>query len=98
MFVYTRLNEFWDFSLSNEYLHPVMPRVIPRPASSAKQVGTMTGDPNKAVPLPSGPASLCFDKDVFMKVIMLAAPKIKALYLLVLIILKSLIFVAELTL
>ncbi|XP_076099685.1 conserved oligomeric Golgi complex subunit 2-like [Mytilus galloprovincialis] len=44
-----------------------MPRVIPRPASSAKQVGTMTGDPNKAVPLPSGPASLCFDKDVFMK-------------------------------
>ncbi|KAK3093714.1 hypothetical protein FSP39_019157 [Pinctada imbricata] len=27
----------------------------------------MTGDPNKGVPLPSGPASLCFDKDVFMK-------------------------------
>ena len=27
----------------------------------------MTGDPNKTVPLPSGPASLCFDKDVFMK-------------------------------
>lgn len=52
-----------------------MPRVIPRPASSAKQVGTMTGDPNKAVPLPSGPASLCFDKDVFMKVILLAVHK-----------------------
>lgn len=29
--------------------------------------GEMTGDPNKTVPLPSGPASLCFDKDVFMK-------------------------------
>lgn len=28
----------------------------------------MTGDPVKAVPLPSGPASLCFDKDEFMKV------------------------------
>ena len=28
----------------------------------------MTGDPVKSVPLPSGPASLCFDKDEFMKV------------------------------
>ncbi|WAR18458.1 COG2-like protein [Mya arenaria] len=27
----------------------------------------MTGDPVKSVPLPSGPASLCFDKDEFMK-------------------------------
>ncbi|XP_022332171.2 conserved oligomeric Golgi complex subunit 2-like [Crassostrea virginica] len=27
----------------------------------------MTGDPNKGLPLPSGPASLCFDKDVFMQ-------------------------------
>ena len=28
----------------------------------------MTGDPVKSVPLPSGPASLCFEKDDFMKV------------------------------
>ena len=28
----------------------------------------MTGDPNKGLPLPSGPASLCFDKDIFMQV------------------------------
>lgn len=27
----------------------------------------MTGDPVKNIPLPSGPASLCFDKDEFMK-------------------------------
>lgn len=27
----------------------------------------MTGDPVKSVPLPSGPASLCFEKDDFMK-------------------------------
>ncbi|XP_045170121.2 conserved oligomeric Golgi complex subunit 2-like [Mercenaria mercenaria] len=27
----------------------------------------MTGDPVKSVPLPNGPASLCFDKDEFMK-------------------------------
>lgn len=27
----------------------------------------MTGDPIKSVPLPSGPASLCFDKDEFLK-------------------------------
>ncbi|XP_048732279.2 conserved oligomeric Golgi complex subunit 2-like [Ostrea edulis] len=27
----------------------------------------MTGDPNKGLPLPSGPASLCFDKDIFMQ-------------------------------
>ena len=28
----------------------------------------MTGDPVRSVPLPSGPASLCFEKDDFMKV------------------------------
>lgn len=32
------------------------------------EIRDMTGDPNKALPLPSGPASLCFDKDVFMQV------------------------------
>ncbi|KAL4237416.1 Conserved oligomeric Golgi complex subunit 2 [Mactra antiquata] len=30
-------------------------------------MANMTGDPVKSVPLPSGPASLCFDKDDFMK-------------------------------